>query len=111
MVVASAAALDRDEPVVVAAVLVDEGDDAGYRLTHVRVMMLEVLACLVYLSARDVFSIHLEADSPTIWLRFYSSNDLLVVIIKRGRLPPTESAIMVPLLSGLLTYDTSRVIA
>ena len=34
----------RDETVVVAAVLVDEDVDAKYHLTHVRVMMLEVLA-------------------------------------------------------------------
>ena len=57
MVVASCA-VERDEAVVVAAVHVDEGDDAGCRvdevddarcrLTHVRVMTLEVLASCIY---------------------------------------------------------------
>ena len=55
MVVASAASVERDEAVVVAAVLA-EGDDAGCRLTYVRVIML-IGACLVYLSARDDFSV------------------------------------------------------
>ena len=35
---------------------VDEVDDAGCRLTYVRVIML-IGACLVYLSARDDFSV------------------------------------------------------
>ena len=57
MVVASCA-VERDEVVVVAAVHVDAGDDAGCRvdevddarcrLTHVRVMTLEVLASCIY---------------------------------------------------------------
>ena len=40
--------VERDEAVVVAAVPVDEGDDAGCRLTHARVNMLEVLTPCLY---------------------------------------------------------------
>ena len=93
MIFAGAAAVERDEAVVVAAVLVDEGDDAGCRLTHVRVMMLVVLASCIY--RLDIISPCL-AETPirplpecvyvTVGTRF------LVVIIKRGRLPLTEPA-------------------
>ena len=60
MVIASAAAVEGDEAVVLAGVLVvrrlrfrmstlvDEVEDAGCRLSHVRVVMLEVLVSFVY---------------------------------------------------------------
>lgn len=40
--------IERDEAVIVDVVLVDEADDAGCRLTHVPVMVLEVLAVCFY---------------------------------------------------------------
>ena len=42
MVVASAAAVERDEAVVVAAALANEGDDAGYRHLKMKLTMLDV---------------------------------------------------------------------
>ena len=95
-------------------------------------------ACLVCLSVRDAFSVPgWKADSATTWLRVcYRSHRpsrgmmkrwtlpptesanwpttslrLPIVIIRWARLSPTEPAVVVLLRSGLLSYDTSRVIA
>ena len=48
--------------------------------------------CSAYLSARDDFSVpSWDADSRTTWLRVSARVGLLVVIIGRGRYPPTDS--------------------
>ena len=71
-----------------ATVIADEGYDAGCRLTHVRAAMLGVLASCIY---------RLEMISPCqakkpIWLRVTARVDLLVVVMKRGRLPPAANS-------------------
>ena len=80
------------------------------RLTHVRVMILEVLAPGIY---------RLETVSPCQAEKPIHSRSgsmlqrvevLLVVIIRRRRLLPTEFAIVVLLLSGLLLCDLYRLI-
>jgi len=40
--------VERDEAVVAVEVVIDEYNDAGCRLTHVRAMMLEVIASCIY---------------------------------------------------------------
>ena len=46
----------------------------------------------VFVSARDDFSVpSWDADSRTTWLRVSARVGLLVVIIGRGRYPPTDS--------------------
>ena len=118
---------------VVAAALVNVEHDAGCRPTHVRVMMLEVLARCIYrleinypcqaekpicprpgcvLQFIQVFSSLLSNEGdchrPSLPIRQRPGCSpqrvlgLLVVIIERGRLLPTESAIMVVLVLSLI---------
>ena len=102
MVVAIAVSVvDKDDgaPVAIvdvehdARVRVDEDDGAGRGLTHVRVMILGMLASCIYrlemispCQAEEPIRARHECICGTVHKHF------LVAILERGRLPPTTSA-------------------
>ena len=100
VVVVSAAVVDDDDaPVAIvdvehdARVRVDEDDGAGRGLTHVRVMILGMLASCIYrlemispCQAEEPIRARHECICGTVHKHF------LVAILERGRLPPPETA-------------------